>query len=67
MDDKGYIYYVTKYQGHFKIKEINPLNDHVHEHKVVYEIKSENCYGFYCDELYIYFIGDSKILARLRR
>jgi hypothetical protein len=67
MDSKGFMYYLTKQQGHFKIKEINPLNDHVHDHIVIFEIKSEQCYGFYCDEHYIYFIGDSKIVTRLKR
>ena len=67
MDDEGFMYYITKQQGHFKINEIDPFNDHVHEHRMIYEIKSEYCYGFYCEEKYFYFIGDNKILVRLKR
>lgn len=48
MDHEGYIYYLTKQQGHFKINEIDPFNDN--DHTLIYEIKSEYCYGFYCDD-----------------
>ena len=67
LDDDGFIYYLTKYQGHYFIKEINPSADHTHQHLVIFELKSEHCYAFSKDSKFFYFIDDTKTLIKLIR
>jgi len=67
LNSDGFIYYLVHFQSHFKIKEINPNHDHKHDHLVICEIKSENCYGFDLIGDVFYFIDDSKTVIKLVR
>ena len=67
LNQDGYIYYLVRKESHFMIKEINPNADHLHQHLIIAEIKSENCFGFTILGSEFYFIDDSKTVIKLIR
>jgi len=65
LDDKGVIYYLTKYEGQVTINEINPKSDKIHDN--ICEIKSDACLGFSYDNGCFYFMDDFKTVIKLER
>jgi uncharacterized protein YrrD len=64
-DNKGVIYYLTKYEGQVMINEINPKSDKIHEN--IFEIKSDFCLGFSFNNNKFYFMDDFKTVNKLER
>ena len=60
--DRGYMYYVTMVTGQCRIYEINPVTDAIANHLLIYEIKSENCFGFSQKDNTFLFIDHEKII-----
>jgi hypothetical protein len=59
-DEKGVIYYLTKYEGQVSIMEINPKSDEIHEN--IFEIKSDFCLGFCYNNGYFYLMDTHKVV-----
>jgi len=62
-DEKGVVYYMTKYEGQVTIHEINPKSDDVHEN--IFEIKSNFCLGFSYENGNFYFMDEYKVIYML--
>jgi len=71
LGNRGFIFYVTSYDGSCSIKEINPKNDSENNHRNIFEIKSEKCFGFGIaykgNDQFFYFMDDQKIINKLER
>lgn len=63
LDEKGVVYYITKYEGQCTIMEVNPKNDEIHD--IIFEIKSDLCLGFSYANGYFYFMDDFKVINQL--
>ncbi len=46
MDEKNFIYYVSRLGVVCKIMEINPKKSNLRYHTCIYEIKADKCCGF---------------------
>ena len=62
-NDKGLIYFVTSFDGHCTVKQINPKDDG--SELVVFEIKSDHCNGFSCIGKQFYFLDAHNVLTKL--
>ena len=64
---RGYMYYVTELGGQCRIYEIIPTSDGKLNHLLVFEIKSDNCFGFTEKDGTFLFIDNEKITTVLNR
>ena len=66
-NETGCIYYIKELAGQCKIYEIIPTTDLLENHILIYEIKSEQCFGFTLKDGNFLFIDDEKVITVLTR
>ena len=64
-NEKGLIYFVTSFDGHCTVKQINPKDDG--NELVVFEMKSYRCNGFSCNGKNFYFLDEHNVLIKLEQ
>lgn len=68
MNDRDFIYYVTKKNGICQIKEANPRDPYIENHEIIMEIKAEKCLALTTDAKGdFYFMDENFIVSALTR
>jgi hypothetical protein len=58
-DPKDFIYYVKNFNGICQIYEGNPRDPYEKRHQIIFEIKSDDCYGFSMSKKGQFFFMDN--------
>ena len=68
MNDRDFIYYVTKLNGICQIKEANPRDPYIENHETIMEIKADKCLALTLDQDdKFYFMDDNYVVYMLER
>ena len=68
MNDRDFIYYVTKKNGICNIKEANPRDPYIDNHETIMEIKAEKCLALQTDANdKFYFMDENFVVYMLER
>ena len=68
LNERDFIYYVTKKNGLCYIVEGNPRDQKIDNHEIIYSIKAEKCLALTIDgEDTFYFMDESYVVQKLNR
>ena len=68
MNERDYIYYITKKNGKCYIMEGNPRDQYIDKHEAIYQIKAQKCLAFSVEgQDTFYFMDECHVVYKLTR